>query len=113
MTRDWSAELVFQCHALGLRGYERELRFAPPRRFRFDLCFVAEKLAVEIDGITFQRGSHQAGGRHTSIRGLRAECEKSALAALHGFRVIHCLPEHVKSGQAVDWISRVLKGAAA
>lgn len=113
VTRDWSAELTFQLHALGFSGYEREFRFAVPRRFRFDLAFPEHKLAVEIDGIVYTKGSHMAGGRHTSIKGLRAECEKSALATLHGFRVIHVLPEHVLSGQAIAWIEQALKGARA
>ena len=106
---DWEATLVWHCQVAGLLPEPvRELVFAPPRKFRFDLAFEAEKLAVEIDGITYVKGSHQAGGRHTSITGLRAECEKSALAAAHGWRVLHVLPDHVKSGQALIWIEQAL-----
>ena len=39
-----------------LEGCVREHRFAPPRRWRFDLAWPAERLAVEVDGGRWQSG---------------------------------------------------------
>jgi len=98
--------LSFQCKALGLPEPWPEHPFAKPRKHRFDACWPDAKLALEIDGGAFIKG----GGRHNrGGKGLRDDMEKGALAAIHGWRVIHCLPEDVKSGKAVGWIEKALK----
>jgi hypothetical protein len=97
--------LAFQCMALNLPVPVPELQFAKPRRFRFDASWSPHKLALEIDGGVFLKG----GGRHTRGAGYRKDCEKGALAAIHGWRVIHCLPDDIKSGKAVNWIEQALK----
>lgn len=112
MKPNWPAQLAFQLQALGLPLPEAEYVFAPPRKFRADLAYVELRLAIEIDGIVYTRGSHQAGGRHTSIKGLRAESEKSFFYARHGWKVLRVLPEHVRSGQALKWIEQLVPKAA-
>lgn len=57
----------------------REHRFHPERMWRFDFAFPSVKLAVEIDG----------RGRHQSIAGVRADCEKGNEAIRLGWRVLH------------------------
>jgi len=61
---------------------EREYRFSPPRRFRFDLAWIAKSVAVELEGGTWIRGSHVRGKRYAS------DCEKYNLAALDGWTVL-------------------------
>lgn len=100
-------QLSFQCRAVGLPEPWPEHQFAKPRKFAFDACWPDAKLALEIDGGVFLKG----GGRHTRGAGYRKDCEKGALAAIRGWRVIHCLPEHVKNGQALAWIEAALKAA--
>jgi very-short-patch-repair endonuclease len=75
---------------------------AKPRRFRFDFAFVAQKLAVEVQGAVWTRGRHTRGGGATS------DAEKLSLAAVGGWRVIVATAEHVDSGQAVAWIEQAL-----
>lgn len=99
--------LVFQCRAIGLPEPAREFRFWPGRRFAFDVAFVEQRLAVEIDGGVFLSG----GGRHNRGAGYRRDAVKFAEAAIRGWRVIRCLPEHVKSGAAVSWIERAIRQA--
>lgn len=95
----------FQCQALGLPEPVPEFVFHPTRKWRFDFAFVAERLALEIDGGVFMDG----GGRHSRGAGYRSDCEKLAEAAILGWRVIRCLPEQVIDGTATLWVSRCLK----
>lgn len=64
----------------GIEGYEREYRFDPERRFRFDFAWPAQRVAVECDGGIWMRW----GGRH----GRDADREKLNLAAANGWRVL-------------------------
>lgn len=98
--------LVLQSQVYGLATPVLEHRFAPPRRWRFDLAFVAQKLAVEIDGGVWTQG------RHTRGTGYVKDCEKFAHAAILGWRVMRVVPQQVKNGQAIRWIEAALTGRA-
>lgn len=60
---------------------EREYRFAPPRRWRFDFAHVMAHVAVELEGGIF------SGGRHTRGYGYQADAEKYNHAAAMGWMV--------------------------
>lgn len=96
-----------QLELAGINGYTLELRFHPTRRWRFDLAFIDNLLAVEIDGGAWptRRGGP---GRHTRGAGKTADCEKLAHAAALGWRVIPVTPQQVESGQALEWITAAL-----
>jgi hypothetical protein len=97
--------------------YEREFRFAPPRRWRADFQIrasglkngqlVGQRLLVEIDG-----GSWVAG-RHTRGAGFEADLEKHNAAALLGYRVLRFTPAMVDDGRALDVIRQALGLAVA
>ena len=55
-----------------LPPFEREFRFASPRRWRFDFCWPERKVAVEIEGLTPDSGRHQRvrGGAAIGLDGL-------------------------------------------
>ena len=95
-------ELTWQVKAAKLAAPVREFRFAPPRRFRFDLSWPDRKLACEIQGGVW------SNGRHTRGSGAESDAEKLTLAALDGWRVLVVTGKHVKSGQALNWIERGL-----
>jgi very-short-patch-repair endonuclease len=85
----------------GLPQPEREYRFDPVRRWRFDFCWPAAKLAVEVDGgIWF--------GRHTRGRGFAADHEKMNAAVLAGWRVLRFTPEMVQDGTALEALKALL-----
>lgn len=79
-----------------------ELRFAPPRRWRFDLAWEAERLAVEVDGSVY------VGGRHTRGKGYENDCIKYAEAIIRGWRVLRVTTGQVKSGVALGFVERAL-----
>lgn len=91
----------FQCNALALFP-AREYRFAPPRMWRFDFCWPARLIAVEIEGGVW------SGGRHTRGAGFVGDCEKLNRAAELGYRVFRFPTNEVKNGHAVAMIERVL-----
>jgi len=92
--------------------FEREFRFAPPRRWRADfligdrLHVPASPLLVEIDGGAYVNGRHSRG------TGVEADCEKTSAAAILGYRVIRATPKQVEDGRALEWIRAALGIAA-
>ena len=95
-----------QIFRAGLPAPEREYRFHPSRRWRFDFAWLSWKLAVEIDGGTFARG--RASG-HTSIAGMARDREKDAEAAILGWTTLRIDSKHVADGTGADWVRRWIK----
>lgn len=81
---------------------EREYRFAPPRRWRFDFAWPHRLLAIEVEGGIWTQG------RHTRAQGFLADAEKYNEAMLAGWRILRVTGEHIRSGQAIHWIERAL-----
>lgn len=75
---------------------EREYRFHPTRRWRFDFAWPSQKLAVEIDG----------RGRHQTVVGVRADCEKHNEAIRLGWRVLRFPATDCK--KASEWAATVI-----
>jgi hypothetical protein len=86
--------------------YWQEYVFAKDlkRRWRADF-FISHKrkLLIEVEGGVF------SGGRHLRGVGYTKDIEKYNTAALLGFLVIRCTPEHIDSGQAMTWIKAALE----
>lgn len=76
----------------------REFPFALPRKFRFDFCWVEERIAVEIQGGTWAKGAHSSG------KGLQRDFEKNNLAVLLGWRVYYFDTNAVTSGEAINFM---------
>ena len=100
-------QLVLHIRAARLPAPEREYVFAAPRRFRFDLAWPAQKLAVEVEGGTWVQGRHGRGS------GMRTDAEKYNLAALAGWRVLRVTTDMVRDGSALTWIERALTATEA
>lgn len=68
---------------------QREYRFHPKRKWRFDFAFVAQRVAVEVDGGQFTK----FGGRHNTD----SDREKLNTAAAMGWRVLRFSPQMLKN----------------
>ncbi|MCS7295531.1 MAG: hypothetical protein NZ761_09060 [Dehalococcoidia bacterium] len=101
-TPDWEGCVALQVRALGLPEPEREYRFLPGRRFRFDFAWPSARVALEIEGGRF------AGGRHVRPEGYARDVVKYSAAAALGWRVIRAVPEQVEDGRAVLLVAAVL-----
>lgn len=84
---------------LGGKELQREYRFAPPRRWRFDFALPEEKIAIEINGGVWSYGRHVRG------RGYLNDREKINTAQTMGWRVFE-----LGTGQVtVDSVRQILE----
>ena len=83
---------------------EREYRFHPDRKWRFDLAWPDNRLAVEIEGLT------RSGGRHQRMAGYTHDCEKYREAAKAGWRVLRytSIEMQERPAQIIDEVRAVL-----
>jgi len=88
--------------AFGLPEPEREHRFDPPRKWRFDFAWPTKKIALEVEGGVW------TGGRHTRGGGFMKDMEKYNQAAIIGWRVVRCVPSEVKGLATIAMIERLL-----
>lgn len=84
---------------------DREYRFHPERRWRFDFAFPAHRVAVECEGGTWVQG------RHTRGLGFRNDCEKYNAATARGWRVYRCTAGMLQDdpGGFVEIVKKSLK----
>ncbi|WP_245693507.1 endonuclease domain-containing protein [Deferrisoma camini] len=99
-------ELAVQVQVAGLPEPEREFRFHPARKWRFDFSWPDRRLAVEVEGGVWTQGRHVRG------QGFEADCEKYAEAVAMGWRVMRVTPRQIRDGRALDWITRALRREA-
>ena len=62
--------------------FEKEYKFHPTRRWRFDYAILDKKIAIEYEGIVSNKS------RHTNIKGYSKDCEKYNQAQLLGWKVL-------------------------
>lgn len=97
-------DLYAQIVVSGLPRPEREYRFHPVRRWRFDLAWPALKLAAEVEGGTFVAGRHSRGA------GYRKDCEKYNAAVIDcGWQVVRFDSTLVRDGSALATLERALR----
>ena len=82
---------------------EQEYKFHLGRDWRFDFAWPDKMLAVEVEGGT------RNNGRHNRHDGYQKDCEKYNSAQLLGWRVLRYTGEMVKSGVAIDQVSKAIR----
>ena len=91
------------CRQHGLPAPEREYRFAAPeRQWRFDFAFIAQRIALEVEGGIY------VNGRHTRAQGFVKDVEKYNNAALRGWRVFRTVPGHLNDIATLQLIADAL-----
>lgn len=98
------ATFILQLHERRVIGWEREYRFHPTRRWRFDFAWRVEGVAVEIEGGTY------VNGRHTRGEGFARDCEKYNAAAILGWKVLRFTEKEVNDWSAIETLQQALKG---
>lgn len=80
---------------------QREHRFHPQRKWRFDWAWPLVKVAVECEGGVWTQG------RHTRGAGYIGDLEKYNAAALLGWTVLRFTPLQIKHGHALAALQRL------
>ena len=110
------AQLELQLRAAQLPLPEREYRFAPPRRWKFDACWPTAMLALELEGLVFpeqprwnEPAEHRLSGRHVSVTGFLNDVEKYGEAFALGYSLLRCTHRDIETGRALLWLERRLR----
>lgn len=74
---------------------EREYRFHPTRKWRFDFAWHDLRVAVEIDGAVF------SSGRHSTGIGIHNDMDKHNAAVAGGWRVLRFDVRHLSEPEHV------------
>jgi very-short-patch-repair endonuclease len=93
--------LFVEAHDLPLP--EREVKFHPRRKWRFDLAWREQRVAVEVEGGAWTNGRHVRGAGYLS------DCEKYNQAQLMGWIVLRFCPDQVMSGECFPTIKQALE----
>jgi len=91
---DLAETAAWHCRVAGLPEPVREYRFHPSRRWRFDLAWPDQRVAVEVHGGEFMRGHHTRG------REMANDCEKARAAAIAGWIVLPYTGRQVREAPA-------------
>ena len=70
----------------GLPDPTFEHLFHPTRKWRFDLCWIPQKVALEVDGGIWIQGGHNRGAQ------IKKTWEKENAAQLLGWKILKCEP---------------------
>jgi hypothetical protein len=89
--------------AAGLPAPVLEHRFAPPRRWRFDLAWPDRMIALEVEGGVW------TGGRHVRGKGFERDAEKYNAAQLRGWVVLRCTSAMIKDGRGLALLEQALR----
>ena len=100
---DLEAPLALHLRANDFPPWEAEYRFHPKRRWRFDMAWPEQRIAVEVHG-----GIHMVRGGHNTAAGITRDCEKGNEALIHGWRVLAVTADQIHDGSAVDWLRRLM-----
>jgi hypothetical protein len=95
----WETQMIEMIKESTSYKVEREYRFHPTRRWRFDAALPDLMTAFEMEGGTW------SGGRHIRPAGFEADLEKYNTATLMGWKVYRFVPRMLNQG----WIDRILK----
>lgn len=103
---DACVTLAATCREIGLPKPNKEFYFHPKRKWRFDLAWPEQKIAVEIEGGTWISGRHSRGS------GFEKDCMKYNTAATMGWRVLRFTTKHARGIEAAVMIKECLKTAS-
>lgn len=79
---------------------EREFRFNPNRRWRFDFAYPENKIAIEAEGGIW------SGGRHTRGSGFIKDCQKYNSAVILGWKVLRYT--HDNANEVINDLQTIL-----
>lgn len=86
----------------GLPPFVTEHQFHPERKWRFDFAFLAQKIALEVEGGIWIAGGHSRGS------GVKKDMEKYNAATQLGWRVLRVQPKDICTLETINMIKTTL-----
>lgn len=102
---DLEAELLYQIRAERLPEPILQHRFHPVRKWLLDFAWPSILIGAEVQGGTWSGGAHVQGA------GYQRDCDKLNEALLLGWQIFHFTSQDVKSGRALDYLTRAIRRA--
>ena len=96
-------ELAREYLDAGATMFEEQYRYVPGRLFKADFAVPSIRLLIEVQGGIY------TGKAHGSVNGILLDNERINLAALNGWRVMRFSPQQVATGEAKEWVRKVLE----
>jgi very-short-patch-repair endonuclease len=82
----------------GIPDPVEEYKFHPTRKWRVDICWPEQKLALEIEGGTYM----DKGGHRGSISGYLKDKEKYNALSVQGYWLLRFTPQEMESCESYD-----------
>jgi very-short-patch-repair endonuclease len=103
---DLEREFETRARQCGLTIVEREWKFHPTRKWRFDFCWPEQLVAVECEGGTW------SGGAHTQGSGFEDDAHKYNAATSRGWRVFRFTTSMLRTDPAgcCELVKKALEG---
>jgi very-short-patch-repair endonuclease len=92
--------------SMGLLDPVFEYAFHPTRKWRFDMCWPAAKVAVEVDGGIWISGGHTRGAQ------IKNDWEKRNAATSLGWRILYCEPRDLCTQELALLIIKTMEANA-
>jgi len=80
-----------------------EHRFHPVRKWRFDVAWPDQKVAMEVEGGAWTKG------RHTRGKGFISDMEKYNTAALMGWLLLRVIPDDLLTLKTAEMVKEALE----
>jgi very-short-patch-repair endonuclease len=85
-----------------LKGWVRQHRYVPDRKFAADFAFPASWLLIEVQG-----GIFMARGAHAGPTAAKKDMERLNLATVNGWRVLQVGPHHLTKRALPDTLDLI------
>lgn len=101
------ADYVAQLERIEVPHFEINYRWHSVREWRWDVAFIDEKIAIEIDGVR-----RDGKGDHQTEKGMTNDYQKVAEGVLWGWTILRFTRTMVASGEAAELTQRVISRQA-
>ncbi len=88
-------------HLFNIPEPQKEYKFHPTRKWRFDWAWPERKIGLEVDGGLW------IGGRHNRPVTMIKDNEKFNQAALLGWKILKFTPQQFKNGEAAELLAKI------
>lgn len=102
--KDLEDDLEVQVVGAGLPRPEREVTFHPTRKWRLDLCWKDEGIALEVQG-----GLGRRDMSHSSIAGIKRDIDKSNALSLMGWLHLKVHADQIDDGTALALVQEAFR----